>query len=404
MARWSGPTPPADEGRLLILVGPIVAWLGLWVALIGWHVDDAGITYAYARSLAGGLGFRAHAEAAVGMLPGKMHLDDLKLPPLETAVELLRADIEVSPQGKSRARRAWAKLEAYADRALRTEDATKLRTAARDLAGPPPGSQPRGDRDGAMQKGTEVATEVVKDEKEYYKSPPAILIGTTCAAMDPTFTGPQWSNGKTGVAARMTIPLPPDKVATHIDPQAWDECSPFFSPKERTYIAVDNGKVKPGCVFDPADNPNMDPTHAAGSAYKTDKFFEHYNCSVCSAEFKNFLSVTTWVNAPLCEADTECPTPAVNPAYQVCYDLPVSASGRSLAGCVNGAPATILLDTGSLTACAVPAKVDATDLRVTKTILFDYANLNVGAYVVYLLAQKEFVDSAAEIACCNTCN
>lgn len=65
MAWYRGPTTSTDEGDALLRVGPVVAWLGLWIALIRWHVDDAGITYSYARSLGAGLGFRAHAEAAL---------------------------------------------------------------------------------------------------------------------------------------------------------------------------------------------------------------------------------------------------------------------------------------------------------------------------------------------------
>ncbi len=53
--------PPEErlEGGALLLVAPVLAWLTLWIPLLGWHVDDAGISYAYARNLADGLGFRA---------------------------------------------------------------------------------------------------------------------------------------------------------------------------------------------------------------------------------------------------------------------------------------------------------------------------------------------------------
>jgi len=65
MAQYRAPEPMADEGSTILVVGPVIVWLGLWAALLGWHVDDAGITYAYARSLAHGHGFRAFAGGPV---------------------------------------------------------------------------------------------------------------------------------------------------------------------------------------------------------------------------------------------------------------------------------------------------------------------------------------------------
>ncbi|MBW2257020.1 MAG: hypothetical protein JRI25_20840, partial [Deltaproteobacteria bacterium] len=53
-----------DEGGAVLVWGPVIAWMVMWSALLAWHVDDAGITYAYAHNAAEGLGFRAHAAAA----------------------------------------------------------------------------------------------------------------------------------------------------------------------------------------------------------------------------------------------------------------------------------------------------------------------------------------------------
>ena len=53
----------ADEGGAFLVWGPVIAWLVMWSALLAWHVDDAAITYAYARNAAKlSEEFRAHVE------------------------------------------------------------------------------------------------------------------------------------------------------------------------------------------------------------------------------------------------------------------------------------------------------------------------------------------------------
>jgi translation initiation factor IF-1 len=90
----------------------------------------------------------------------------------------------------------------------------------------------------------------------------------------------------------------------------------------------------------------------------------------------------------------------VLPAYQVCYGLPVADFERSLAACIGGKQNRVSLDNGALTACRIDGRVDHTRLKVSKIVQFESPIDNVAAYVVYRLAEDEFVDSTAELACC----
>jgi len=78
----------------------------------------------------------------------------------------------------------------------------------------------------------------------------------------------------------------------------------------------------------------------------------------------------------------------------------VATFERSLSGCIGNTPSKMFLDDGALTACTIQGKSDQTSLQVTKTVEFDSSGANVGAYVLYMLSNQEFVDSTAELACC----
>lgn len=177
------------------------------------------------------------------------------------------------------------------------------------------------------------------------------------------------------------VPLAPDVVAKALDAQSWDNCSKFFCPPERTYLAH----------LDSSNNPVMDPALPPASTYMGLPLFEHFSCplKVCGyTTFENMLNVDSYFTGP--------PT-----HYQVTYGLKKYLSG-SAAGGLGQQDLEIFIDSGQL--WAEPDGSGGSIVHSDKTLWFRnpvvLGIFNGGLQVM----EKELAGELAEIACCKITN
>jgi hypothetical protein len=169
-------------------------------------------------------------------------------------------------------------------------------------------------------------------------------------------------------------------LARALDPQNWDECSKFFSPPQRTYLAeLDaNGQV--------VINTPIAPGTAYGGVLGKQTLFEHYTCNVapCDAWFKNMLFVTTSWPPPN--------TPGSR-TYSVIYSL-----SKWLEGEVAGVSSEIDIDDGGITASE--GSMGPVTVTATKTVKFVNPVLTGASAAILQVRTDEAAGELAEIACC----
>ena len=175
---------------------------------------------------------------------------------------------------------------------------------------------------------------------------------------------------------KIDVPRTVGETAKAIDPQSWDNCSKFFCPPERTYLAY----------LDANNNPVMDPALPPGLNYCGRTLFEWFTCSLADCAhttFQNLLSVSAYYN------------PATH--YQVNYGL-----RRFLKGSVDGwkpEDVKIIVDAGQLWA-EPNATGTGTTVYADKTVVFENEFVT-GVYNGALqVMQGELAGELAEMACC----
>jgi len=308
---------------------------------------------------------------------------DVRATPLIDAAAILRNDD--SPAGRSRRRRAIARLGAYGfdgrgypppfDEALRVLGVHPERLAGTvgGLLRGKPSHDTVGDVETAiadLPAQQELTPECKWQKLMQWVTPPGL--------QPPPF-----------VVAQMSIQVPralPD-VAAAMDPQSWDECSKYFCSPEHTFLA---SKTSSGGVV-------AQPKLPAGLPYGTFRtLFEHFRCNgmFCDADFQTLLTVNTWYDTPPPSSASPVPTLGTSQRYWVSYDLAEQRSGEIL-----GTPQKIMYDQGWIWAEGDP-KVASTVVFGSKLIQMDSPVAQ--ALVHAALLFTELCAEQAEMACCPT--
>jgi hypothetical protein len=215
-----------------------------------------------------------------------------------------------------------------------------------------------------------------------------IVADLPAVAGEPVDCASQWKELKVVVSAAsdpsasytvdINIPLPVKTVAPALDAQNWDQCSKFYCPPERTYLAhLDaNGTVV------------MDPPKPAASEYPNVTLFELFTCPLqdCGyTTFRNLLDVDSHlIDSPL--------------HYQVTYGLDTYLSGSTVTG-LGSTDLDLYYDNGHV--YADPAPGNGSVVHADKTLLFGnpivLGSFNAGLQVM----QQELASELAEMACCH---
>ncbi len=175
-------------------------------------------------------------------------------------------------------------------------------------------------------------------------------------------------------------------AASAFDPQRWDECSKFFSPPERTFLAH----------LDSNNQPVADPALPAGSAIPGRHLYESFTCNQtgCSATFQNMLNITSWYSTPAAgSTDPRCPDlpGAGTSRYNLTYSL-----DEALGGEVLGVPNTVSIDGGE--GCAQTDPTGGTQAFVSKTI--EFTNPVTNGINQAILTFAEVAGEFADLLCC----
>jgi hypothetical protein len=182
-------------------------------------------------------------------------------------------------------------------------------------------------------------------------------------------------------------------AAAAFDPQRWDECSKFFAPPERTYLAHLDAKHQP--VADPVLPAGS--TYVAASADGTTGLYESFTCNAtgCSATFENMLNVTTWYSTPAVGAtDLRCPDlkGAGTLRYNLTYTL-----GQALSGEVLGVQ-DIFVGPDQGEGCAQTDPAGGTQAFVSKII--EISNPVANGINQAILTFAEVAGEFADLLCC----
>ena len=315
----------------------------------------------------------------------------LKVLSLADAAEVLAADD--SPGGRSRRRRAAARIAAYGfdgkgfPAAFRTA-LVKLHVNPEELAGV---------LGGLLAAATaNPGTSVSSLETSVGDQPFLTSLTPDCKweKLEQWIT-PPGPPAPTDVATTVSIrvPRPLAQVAAAVDPQSLDECGKFFCPSTPapggTYLASKGwlGSVIP------------QPALPAGKPYPAPQLlFEHFRCpaqSGCSADVENLLNVNTFLGA----GDTVSPSSSSPPIksndrYWASYTLE-----EPLKTVLNGSKQTLLLDEGWVWAEA-GAGASLTEIQGSKHV--QYASDVAQGLIYAVLLQAELAGELAEVACCPT--
>lgn len=179
------------------------------------------------------------------------------------------------------------------------------------------------------------------------------------------------------VTTQLWVDWEPKRVARGLDPQSWDQCSKFWTPSERTYLAKENANA------DIIPDGTVNLTDAYGGSKGARCAYEHFTCTVqgCDSFFKNLLSVSTWWDNP---------SPSID-RYNVWYDL-----DRWLDGEVSGKQQALCVDQGDLTVQKDPT--GGSIAQVTKWL--SYASPGLTGIAQAILMHSEHAAEFAEVVCC----
>ncbi len=199
-------------------------------------------------------------------------------------------------------------------------------------------------------------------------------------------------NGDVGTGGRTFT-----QVKQNIDPQRWDDCSPFWDPPpDASYLAVIAVPTPSGCQLTEADlmHASPNPSNTPGAPNYTGKVFEHFQCHTvgCQAWFKNLLDISV--------VPDHVPQPGGTPipSHLVSYWLPDCQNGEQsgfIAGEVLGKPTKVILDEGWMEAWQQDGR---TYVKTFKKVEFDGPATTWEAAMV--LEMTELAAEMGELACC----
>ncbi len=318
------------------------------------------------------------------------NFDGVQFLPLRKAVDILRRDRGMAAD--SRRRRAIAKLAAYAPE---NED---IRQAIGDL----------------LMDRRDLTATVSKLRTDRAISPALLEVGiaNSLSALTPdcpwNLPAPPTGGVKDPPPVEwsydVSIPRDMEDIARALDPQSWDQCSPFF---KETHLASTASPCCPAASSCTETGPRSEP---AGKPYNQAALYERFcvadDCSSpcpgphkCDIDFENLLCVTTeydaWVPCSCMVSHAD--------RYDVDYQLASWISGELL----GIEPAAVITDEGRLSTrratAAETAKLTGSPwsvVHVDKTL--DFANSGqTGAVGKFLQALKdELAGQVVEQACC----
>jgi hypothetical protein len=336
------------------------------------------------QRIAAMLSIHAHARWPDG------NFDGLQFLPLRKAVELLMRDRGMA--AASRRRRAIAKLAAYAPE---NED---IHLAIADLL--------------MNRKDLTPTVSALRTDRAISPALLEVAIVNTLTALTPDCPWNIPAPPSGGVkdpppvawSYDVSIPRNVEAIARALDPQSWDQCSPFFKD---THLASTAAPCCPTASSCTAIGARSEPP---GKPYNQAVLYERFcvadDCSTpcpgphrCDIDFENLLCVTTeykpWIPFSCLVACAD--------QYDVDYHLASWISGELL----GLEPAAVIMDQGRLSARRATAAETATltgspwaVVHVDKT--FDFTNSGqTGAVGKFLQALKdELAGQIVEQACC----
>lgn len=343
----------------------------------------------------------------------------LGLLPIERAAAILQADD--SPGGRSRQRRAIARLAAYrfdgkgfdgrtvaALEALRV-DVDALTGALVGLVGAPAASTAGRPGPGVhpvamferVQAGGGGAHTVMELEREIADLPDLDARTPSCKwerleqwVTPINDTPPQppsvWAT------VRIRVPRPLNDVAAAVDPQNLDECGKFFCPATPAPGRVYRARKT---LWGFEDLPPL----PAGQPYPAPQvIFEDFRCppgSACTTRVRNLLEVYTWHGSSTAPTGIGVPgARTARPSYRVSYSLKEALSARLTE---DGSPVHLEIDGGELIAEADGAEPDQwTVVYGEKHVRYHEDVAQMAVHVALLRA--ELMGELAEVACCPT--